>query len=316
MTRRHYSNTATQQTTTASMTSSDVSLTISDTFAGWPTLFPFYATISIGKADMEIVSVTAISGTTATIARGQGGTSAIGHLAGVTFDFTIVAEDVDEPNAHIATDSGVHGVAGALVGTTDTQTLTNKTLTSPTVNDGSITGAAISGGTVSGAAITTSSVAGTNVSASGTLTSAGAATLASLGVTGNETVGGSLTVTGALTIPQPTWTPLTLNAGMSTYAGYFVPAYTIHPDGCIELRGAVAPASSGTFVAGSNLLLTLPTIIRPTAFVVQAASFTGYSTSYTIAPLLLINTSGTIVFYWGYAVAGGCSLDGIRYYLT
>lgn len=53
-------------------------------------------------------------------------------------------------NAHAA-GTVVHGATGAVVGTTNTQTLTNKTLTSPTVSSPTVTGLTLDGVNVSGA---------------------------------------------------------------------------------------------------------------------------------------------------------------------
>ena len=51
---------------------------------------------------------------------------------------------------HAATAAAIHGVAGSVVGTTDTQTLTNKTLTSPAVNGGALSGTFTGNPTFSG----------------------------------------------------------------------------------------------------------------------------------------------------------------------
>ena len=80
-------------------------------------------------------------------------------------------ESVANVDAHIA-DTTAHGATGAVVGTTNAQTLTNKTLTSPTVTDptvsGSVTatGATVSGGTLSGQTVTGASL-GSDLDADG-----------------------------------------------------------------------------------------------------------------------------------------------------
>ncbi len=171
MSRRHYANNAPQRTLASSITNSATSCAVSGTFAGWPVSFPFHATLDLGTLSEEIVLVTNIVGTTATITRAQDGTVATAHAAGATLDLTVVALDFDEANNHVNLNAGVHGRSGNLVGDSDTQTLSNKTLSAP-VLDGNVTS---SDGTVNvtGNVTATGDLSGVNAVATGTLTVGG-----------------------------------------------------------------------------------------------------------------------------------------------
>jgi hypothetical protein len=87
----------------------------------------------------EIVDVSNYtSGNTLTIARGIDGSTGVAHSAGAIVRHMVVGRDLSEANTHIEATTG-HGATGAVVGTTNTQTLTNKTLTAPVITTPTIT---------------------------------------------------------------------------------------------------------------------------------------------------------------------------------
>lgn len=108
--------------------------------AGWPAT-PFTAVLEIGTSLQEPVDVTNVTGTTWTILRGVDSTSGLTHQVNATVTHGDIGRDFRESRSHIDASStpdavghAVHGLANAsfVVGTTDAQVLTNKTISAGT----------------------------------------------------------------------------------------------------------------------------------------------------------------------------------------
>lgn len=129
MTVRYYSSIAQQTTLTASISPSNTTIAVAST-TGFPGSTPFTLALDYGAANEELVDVTMVAGLSLTVTRAVDGTPASSHNAGAVVRHVSSARDFRDSRDHENASTNVHGLTGgaAVVGTTQTQTLSNKTL--------------------------------------------------------------------------------------------------------------------------------------------------------------------------------------------
>lgn len=143
---QQYATNVPQTTLTSQVNATTTTFPVASS-TSWPTP-PFTAVVDIGLSTQEPVDVTNIVGTTWTVTRNIDGTTGFAHANGATVTHADIGRDFREARSHIdsagpqdASSEAVHGLTNTagnvVVGTKETQTLANKTLTTP-----AITGAA------------------------------------------------------------------------------------------------------------------------------------------------------------------------------
>ena len=150
MTTRKYSSRSQQSTLSAALTSAGTTATVvsGTSLLGGATISAgetFTVVIDPDTALEEIVDVTAVSTNTLTITRGIDGSTGVAHSAGAVVRHMAIGRDYREANQHIENTTTAHGLTIAdVVTTTNTKTLTNKTISAA---DNTLTGVATLTGT-------------------------------------------------------------------------------------------------------------------------------------------------------------------------
>jgi microcystin-dependent protein len=135
---RNYSSISEPKTLTANVSSVATQITLNNV-TGLPSV-PYVLVLNPDTANEEVILVTTdqtgVTSPTLKVSRAiETGASAKTHTNGDIVKHMIVGTDLQIVHDHVDNTTTAHGATGAVVGTTNTQTLTNKTLTSPKINE-------------------------------------------------------------------------------------------------------------------------------------------------------------------------------------
>ena len=311
--KRNFSAIAVETTLTASVPAgtagaSYTSFTVAST-SGYPTV-PFTMIVDPDTSKEEVLTATAVVGTTFTVIRGSDGTSPVAHSAGATVRHAVSGRDFTESQTHIAArgydvDSSilsnagqthVHGLAtgdGSVVGSDQTATLTRKTLTTPTINGATLTG-------------TVTSTASIVVSGAGTITGLSSAGMSTSSATPKSYVDAILgSATAASTSATSAATSATSAAASATAAA--TSATSAAASATAAATSAASSLTSQTAAATSATSAATQATAAATSATSAAASATAAGTSATSAAASATTAAASVATIAGYASAASTS---------